>query len=120
MKSFRYLSLKEVDLERTSITSSGGFAARTAKACDGSSRKMDYEVKPDEYRDAGVREYWIVDPAKQAVTVHVFERMAEGAVPLPPLEGGRPDKGRTARYTFEEEIPCHICPDLKIRISDVV
>jgi Uma2 family endonuclease len=34
-----------------------------------SSRERDYEVKPDEYLQFGVREYWIVDGDKQRFTV---------------------------------------------------
>ena len=38
-----------------------------------SSRKMDYLIKLFKYRTAGVREYWIVDPKKQRITVYFFE-----------------------------------------------
>ena len=34
---------------------------------------MDYFTKLFKYRSAGVREYWIVDPAKDRVTVWNFE-----------------------------------------------
>jgi Uma2 family endonuclease len=36
-----------------------------------SSRKRDYEVKPDEYLEFGVDEYWIIDAAKKQMTVHL-------------------------------------------------
>ena len=56
----------------------------TDKGCEGapdwiieivspSSRKMDYYKKMLKYLNAGVREYWIVDPEKKWVTVHNFE-----------------------------------------------
>lgn len=35
-----------------------------------SSKKMDYVRKPLLYREAGVREYWIVDPKRETVTVY--------------------------------------------------
>ncbi len=35
-----------------------------------SSRRRDYESKPEEYFEFGVKEYWIIDPAKNVVTVH--------------------------------------------------
>lgn len=38
------------------------------------SRSMDYFTKLFKYQTAGVREYWIVDPAKQRVTVYFFEK----------------------------------------------
>lgn len=38
-----------------------------------SSRQMDYYKKLFQYRTAGVREYWVVDPLKERVTVYNFE-----------------------------------------------
>lgn len=38
-----------------------------------SSREMDYYVKLHQYWEAGVREYWIVDPQKKKVQVHDFD-----------------------------------------------
>lgn len=37
------------------------------------SRKMDYAIKMNLYADAGVWEYWIVDPMKNRTTVYFFE-----------------------------------------------
>lgn len=37
-----------------------------------SSRQMDYMRKLFKYRSAGVREYWIVDPKKDRITVYNF------------------------------------------------
>ena len=39
-----------------------------------SSRKMDYTTKNALYSDAGVREYWIVDPDKSRIIVYNFEQ----------------------------------------------
>lgn len=38
------------------------------------SRQMDYYRKLFLYREAGVREYWVVDPDKNTTTVYHFER----------------------------------------------
>lgn len=38
-----------------------------------SSRRMDYFIKLFKYRTAGVREYWLVDPDKNRITVWSFE-----------------------------------------------
>lgn len=37
------------------------------------SRRMDYFTKLFKYRTAGVREYWIVDPDRNRITVYDFE-----------------------------------------------
>ncbi len=37
------------------------------------SKRMDYFIKLFQYRTAGVREYWIVDPGRELVTVYQFE-----------------------------------------------
>lgn len=37
------------------------------------SRRIDYYMKLFKYRTAGVREYWIVDPDKERVTVYNFD-----------------------------------------------
>lgn len=39
-----------------------------------SSRKMDYTTKNALYSDAGVREYWIVDPEKERTTIYYYEQ----------------------------------------------
>lgn len=57
----------------------------TEKGCNGApdwvieivspgSKSMDYFTKLFQYRTAGVREYWIVDPMKQRVTVYFFKK----------------------------------------------
>lgn len=43
------------------------------------SRRMDYSTKNALYSDAGVREYWIIDPAKQRSTIYLYE---EDAAPI--------------------------------------
>lgn len=40
------------------------------------SRSMDYLKKLVKYMNAGVREYWIVDPENNRVMVYSFEKMA--------------------------------------------
>ena len=37
-----------------------------------SSRRMDYNIKNAKYAESGVREYWIVDPAKERTTVYRY------------------------------------------------
>lgn len=39
-----------------------------------SSIRMDYYIKLFKYRTAGVKEYWIIDPIKQRITVYNFKR----------------------------------------------
>lgn len=69
-----------------------------------SSKRMDYSIKLFKYRTAGVREYWIINPEKRIVMVYNWM-----------------DEHETVEmYSFEEQIPAGIYPDLRIRLADVV
>lgn len=41
-----------------------------------SSRKMDYVRKPLLYQEAGVQEYWIIDPKQETVTIYEQDKWA--------------------------------------------
>ena len=69
-----------------------------------SSVKMDIGKKLFKYREAGVREYWVIWPEKRMVTVYLFNKDEE--------------KESAAIYPFEEEIPCFVIEGLKIRLAD--
>ena len=82
----------------------------TNKGCNGapdwaieivspSSKSMDYFTKLFKYRTSGVREYWIVDPAKEMVTVYNFE------------------KETMEEYHFGEEVPAGIYEGFSIALS---
>ena len=58
--------------------------------------RMDYFIKLFKYRSAGVREYWIVDPAKNKITVWNFEGED------------------TEEYTFADTVPVSIYSDFSI------
>lgn len=86
----------------------------TSKGCNGapdlvievvspSSRRMDYSTKNTLYSDAGVREYWIVDPAKERTTIYRYE---EDAAPI--------------FYLFSDDVPIGIFPELTINIADLL
>ena len=62
----------------------------------------DYIRKLYYYENAGVREYWIVDPRRKIVTVHFFE---ENALNI--------------QYSFESSIQVHIFNDLFINFSEI-
>ncbi len=65
------------------------------------SRRMDYYTKLFKYRNAGVREYWIVDPDKQRITVYNFE------------------SEDTGEYTFSDIIKAGIYDDLWIDFTEI-
>ena len=62
---------------------------------------MDYLIKLNKYRDAGAKEYWIVDPGIKWVTVHGFE-----------------DEITISHYKFGEEVPVGIYRGFSIKLPD--
>ena len=80
------------------------------KGCDGApdwiieivspgNKAMDYFTKLFKYRDAGVREYWIVDPSKEQVIVYRFE------------------KETMEEYSFGEDIPVGIYEGFSVNVK---
>lgn len=61
-----------------------------------SSRRMDYFTKLFKYRTVGVREYWIVDPDKNRITVYNFE------------------SEDTIEYTFSDSVKTGIYEDFAV------
>lgn len=68
-----------------------------------SSRKMDYSTKNTLYSDAGVREYWIVDPLKERTTIYRYEEDAAPTI-----------------IPFDQIIQVGIYSDLSITISELL
>ncbi len=66
-----------------------------------SNRKMDYVRKLALYREAGVREYWIVDPKHEQVTVYDLEHGKEPVL-----------------HPFSERIPVEVYGDLYLYVTD--
>ena len=70
-----------------------------------SSSRMDRILKLGKYREAGVREYWTIDPKNRMVTVYLFDPADE-------------EKEQAEAFSFEDSIPSHTIPDLQIRLAD--
>ncbi len=68
-------------------------------------RKTDYAVKLNKYRESGVREYWIVDPSLRTVLTYLFDsdKNVEDA----------------DLFSFDAEIPSSLFDGLVIRPSDM-
>ena len=69
-----------------------------------SSKQNDYKKKLFKYREAGVKLYWIIDPERKMTLVYQFDDEEE----------------TTGLYPFDEEVSCGLCPELKIRISEML
>ncbi len=67
------------------------------------SRKHDYSTKNSLYSDAGVREYWIVDPLKERTTIYRYEEDAAPTI-----------------IPFSDSITVGIYGDLSITIADLL
>ena len=66
-----------------------------------SSKYMDYFTKLMKYRNAGVREYWIVDPLKNQITTYYFENEI------------------IEQYTFSDKVKVSIYNDFQINFSEI-
>ena len=64
-----------------------------------SSKQMDYYKKLFKYRTAGVREYWVVDPERELVTIYNFE------------------KDSMEEYSFDKDIPVGLYEGLSLKIE---
>ena len=62
-------------------------------------KTMDYFKKLFKYRTVGVREYWIVDPAKELITVYRFEREI------------------MEQYSFGEDVPAGIYEGFSVKVQ---
>lgn len=63
-----------------------------------STRKKDMTIKLDKYANAGVREYWVIDPKKETVVVYEFNEEEEFEMQI-------------HIYTFEHQVPVGIWND---------
>lgn len=68
-----------------------------------STGRMDYGIKLFKYRSAGVREYWIVNPATRTVNIFDFEYDRE-----------------STQYSFDDTISGCIFKDLHIHVADLL
>ncbi len=80
-----------------------------AEVVSPSSRSMDYVKKTALYLDAGVREYWIIDPARSMTTVYHFG------------DEGHEDRYARIIYPFNVEVPVGIyAGKLAITVQDLL
>ena len=63
----------------------------------------DYVMKLNLYADAGVREYWIVDPSRERILVYHLEQTDFSV----------------ETYTFQDSVPVKIYPDLQIDFNSL-
>ena len=66
-----------------------------------SSKHMDYVLKLLKYRNAGVREYWIVDPIWKSISVYNFEN------------------SQVEHYIFQDKVKAGIYEDLEIDFAEM-
>ena len=71
-----------------------------------SSAGMDCIKKLNKYRDAGVREYWVISPEKRIIIVYRF--------------ADKKEQETAAIYSFDDAVSCSLWPDFSIRLADHV
>lgn len=69
-------------------------------------RKRDYEEKRYEYGARGIKEYWIIDPEHQKVTVLLWDEEAAFY--------------EQQEYRRDQLIPCKAFPDLELNVAQVL
>ena len=93
------------DLGRLDQKGYRGAPAFVVEVLSPSSRRHDKLVKHSLYEKAGVKEYWIVDPEKKMVLVHLLEE--DGHYPSPDV------------YTEKDTVPVHVLEDCVIDLAEV-
>ena len=63
----------------------------------------DYVTKLVKYQQAGVREYWIVDPTNERITLYYFQ-----------------DPVQKVEYTYEDTISSNVMEGFEIRVADFI
>lgn len=91
------------DLEKLSDRGCEGAPDLVVEIVSPSSRGMDYGTKQNLYREAGVREYWIVDPSMERTMVTHF---AEDPAPI--------------IYPFNMPVPAAVLPGFEIELAPIV
>lgn len=66
-----------------------------------SNSSHDYIRKMVQYQKSGVREYWIIDPFQEIITVYNFE-----------------SPGLTGQFSYEDRVPSGILEGFAVRIED--
>lgn len=68
------------------------------------SKRLDYSIKLFKYRTSGVREYWIVDPDKNRITVWNFEEASMESI---------------EEYSLSDRVRTNICEGFEIDFSTI-
>lgn len=87
------------DLSKLDDKDCHGAPDRVIEIVSPSTKPRDYMTKSFKYRTAGVREYWIVDPDKQMITVYGFE------------------KDMVEQHSFGEDVPVGIYAGIAIKVE---
>jgi Uma2 family endonuclease len=107
------LFIRTENLPHPSITAFQGVPDLVVEVLSPSTRRYDSSLKLDAYEQAGVKEYWLVDPIAQFVLVYALPQAEAGA------EAGQ-EYLLAGEFTAQDELTSPLLPGFRLLVASVL